>query len=72
VIAQVADAPLLRAGERVLAALDLVPLYARVDLVRNDAEDGFWLMELELIEPTLYLGSDAKAALRFAEFLVAD
>lgn len=76
---------LLAAGSRVLHALGGVPLqarggtpcrargdaplYARVDLVRANDADGFWLMELELIEPSLYLRTDAKAPGRFARAL---
>ena len=41
------------------------PLYARVDLVR-DAGDDFALMELEIIEPALYLRMDPGAPRRFA------
>lgn len=41
-------------------------LYARVDMVR--AEDGgFCLMELELIEPDLYLTYDLEASMRFKD-----
>lgn len=54
------DAPkgALEAAEAVLAKADGTPLtYARVDLVRGS--DGNWLlMELELIEPWLYLALD--------------
>ena len=54
------DAPegALEAAEAVLAKADGTPLtYARVDLVRG--ADGNWLlMELELIEPWLYLALD--------------
>jgi glutathione synthase/RimK-type ligase-like ATP-grasp enzyme len=54
------DAPegALEAAEAVLAKADGTPLtYARVDLVRG--ADGQWLlMELELIEPWLYLTLD--------------
>jgi glutathione synthase/RimK-type ligase-like ATP-grasp enzyme len=49
------------------AALDAVEedlLYARVDLVR-DLEGRPVLMELELVEPDLYLGFDPAAAERF-------
>ena len=43
----------LEAGSRILSMLDQRPLYARVDMVRN--ENGELLvMELELIEPFLY------------------
>lgn len=52
-------------GERVLAALDCVPLYARVDFVRG-ATGEFLLMELELVEPSLYLRTDPQAPQRFA------
>ncbi|WP_417744166.1 ATP-grasp domain-containing protein [Rosistilla oblonga] len=47
------EAALVAAADRVIAALDEVPLYARVDLVRTQQE-SFALMELELIEPRLY------------------
>lgn len=42
------------AAECVLAALDDVPLYARVDMVRAPDTGCLLLMELELIEPFLY------------------
>lgn len=58
---------LLRAGSAVMAALPEPPLYARVDLVRASGGDGFWLMELELVEPSLYLRMDREAPRRFAE-----
>ena len=40
-------------------------MYARVDLVRNDANE-FEVMELELIEPSLYLRTHDEAPGRFA------
>jgi glutathione synthase/RimK-type ligase-like ATP-grasp enzyme len=43
-----------------LAALDPTPLYARVDAV--DTHEGLRLMELELIEPTLWLRWSPPAA----------
>ena len=52
-------------GQRAVEALPERPLYARVDLVRNDA-DEFEVMELELIEPSLYLRTDTGAPARFA------
>ena len=74
------DADLLDAGDNAIDALKYafrqkgdVPdcwsideelLYARVDLVRFGR--GFALMELELIEPALYLRMDPGAPLRFA------
>ena len=60
-----ADPPaaMLRAAERALHSLDV--LYARVDLV--EASAGVTLMELELIEPSLFLKTSSGAAKRFAE-----
>jgi glutathione synthase/RimK-type ligase-like ATP-grasp enzyme len=55
---------LLRDGERVLAQLPEVPLYARVDGVCSDGR--FLLLELEVIDPSLFLRSVAGAAERFA------
>ena len=56
-------------AERALATLALRPLYARVDLLRN-AEGVEHLMELELIDPELYMRYDTAAPKRFAETLV--
>jgi hypothetical protein len=54
-----------QAAARILAAVEEPLLYARVDLVRG--LDGTpRLIELELIEPDLYLGYDAEAGARFA------
>lgn len=52
------------AAERILAAVEEELLYARIDLVRDHAGAPL-LMELELVEPDLYLGYDAGAAARF-------
>lgn len=41
-------------------------LYARVDMVRDD-QGRFCLMELELIEPDLFLGHDLEASMRFKD-----
>jgi hypothetical protein len=51
----VAPAPALMLGMAALAACPAMPLYARVDMIR-DARGAFALMELELIEPSLFLG----------------
>jgi glutathione synthase/RimK-type ligase-like ATP-grasp enzyme len=67
--AVVASAELRAAAEATLAALIVTPLYARVDLVRANS-GGFWLMELELVEPSLYLRMDPGAPERFARALV--
>ncbi len=55
---------LLAAGERVTELLDSNLLYARVDFVRDG--EAFLLMELELIEPSLYLRMNENAPARFA------
>ena len=62
------DVLLLR-GQQAIAALSTPPLYARIDFVRNAAGD-FDVMELELIEPSLYLRMDPEAPARFAGAIV--
>jgi glutathione synthase/RimK-type ligase-like ATP-grasp enzyme len=52
--------------EQAIATLKPAPLYARIDLVR-DAERDFRIMELELIEPSMYLRTEAGAPARFAQ-----
>jgi len=59
------DAAEHEAAERVLAAVDEPLLYARIDLVRG-LDGGPQLIELELIEPDLYLGYESGAGTRFA------
>jgi glutathione synthase/RimK-type ligase-like ATP-grasp enzyme len=66
-----ADDALRHTGGRVLRALGEAPLYARVDLVRTPDGSGFWLMELELIEPSLYFRMDPQAPVRFARGFAA-
>lgn len=61
-----ASQELLEMGASCLRALGEPPLYARVDLVRSNQGNGYWLMELELIEPSLYLRMDPEAPRRFA------
>ena len=56
---------LLIRAQQALEALPETLLYARVDLVRND-ENDFLVMELELIEPSMYLRTDPAAPMRFA------
>ena len=64
------DASELEVSERVLAAIDEPLLYARVDLVRG--LDGRWcLIELELVEPDLYLEHDAAGGAAFVEAVTA-
>jgi hypothetical protein len=59
------EAGLLRRGVEALASTPSVPLYARIDFVRNQAGD-FDVMELELIEPSLYLRMHPAAPAGFA------
>ena len=61
------DAQLIEAGSKALAALAEVPLYARVDGIVRDGE--FLLMELELIEPNLFLDLQAGSPEAFASAL---
>ncbi|MGH9948226.1 MAG: ATP-grasp domain-containing protein, partial [Pyrinomonadaceae bacterium] len=59
------DAGLLRAATETLAMIGRNLLYARIDFVRDET-DNFALMELELIEPALYLRMNDGAPERFA------
>ena len=54
----------VRQAECALLTLPETPLYARVDGILRDG--AFLLMELELIEPNLYLENDSRAAVRLA------
>jgi len=56
-------------AQRALDALPCRPLYARVDMVRNPAGD-FEVMELELVEPSLYLRMDPAAPMRLARAII--
>jgi len=60
---------LLAAGNAAISAIGQKLLYARVDLVRSG--DTFRLMELELLEPSLYLRIDPGAPDRFADAVAA-
>jgi hypothetical protein len=56
-------------GLRALSVIPLTPLYARVDLLRRS--DGVDLvMELELIDPELYIRFNPESANRFASALL--
>lgn len=61
----VPDDDLRRVSDEILAMIRESLLYARIDLVRDD-QDQFRLMELELIEPALYLRTDPNAPAAFA------
>jgi len=56
---------LKKTAERILSSIKPVPLYARIDLVRTQDND-FALIELELIEPSLYFNLDDESPRRFA------
>lgn len=53
-------------AESILARIKPIPLYARIDLVRT-AGNNFALMELELIEPSLYFNMNEESPIRFAK-----
>jgi glutathione synthase/RimK-type ligase-like ATP-grasp enzyme len=58
-------ARLLDEARRILDAVEGPVVYARVDGV--DTRDGFRLLELELLEPALYLARSPEAPRRFAD-----
>lgn len=55
-------------SQRILALMPEPALYARVDVVLLDGR--LWLMEVEVIEPDLFLNHDEGAAARFAGILI--
>lgn len=59
------QALLRQRGFQALECVSPKPLYARIDFVRDDRND-FRVMEMELIEPSLYLRMHPDAPLRFA------
>jgi hypothetical protein len=61
------EPPFARAA---LAAAGFPTLYARVDLIRDEA-GALRLMELELVEPSLFLGFAPDAAQRLADAVLA-
>lgn len=60
-----AEPALLAAGDKAMRAIGETLLYARADLVRHG--DEFRVMELELVEPAIYLRMDPGAPERFAD-----
>ena len=56
-------------AQKVLKALPELPLYSRLDFVRNP-RGHFEIMEIELIEPSMYLRFDSEAPKRFADAIV--
>jgi glutathione synthase/RimK-type ligase-like ATP-grasp enzyme len=67
--AVVAEPQEIEIGQRALSALSETPLYARIDLVRG-ADGVDRLMELELIDPELYMRFDSESPRRFASALL--
>ncbi|HET6528378.1 MAG TPA: hypothetical protein VFG39_06470, partial [Balneolaceae bacterium] len=57
---------LLASARELLQILHPKPFYTRIDYVRT-SNDTFALMELELIEPSLYFNMDDESPERFAE-----
>jgi predicted transcriptional regulator len=53
-------------GKNIIDKLSVIPLYGRTDLVRTTDND-FALMELELIEPSLYFNMDSESPTRFTK-----
>ena len=65
-----APGDLVATAHNVVSLVEPQPAYVRADFVRDDA-GRFLLMELELIEPSLYFRADPESAARFAEALVS-
>jgi len=65
ILAAVPEAKLLQRARQAIATITPAPLYARIDFIR-DAQDDFLVMELEMIEPSMYLRMDPEAPVRFA------
>jgi glutathione synthase/RimK-type ligase-like ATP-grasp enzyme len=60
---------ILKTAQKVIEVIKPEPLYARVDLVRME-NDRFALMELELIEPSLYFNMDPVSPERFVKAFI--
>jgi glutathione synthase/RimK-type ligase-like ATP-grasp enzyme len=66
-----ADAPQMELAQEALGQLDEPPLYARVDLVTG-LDGNPCLIELELIEPNLYLDTRPGAAAQLAHAVLSE
>lgn len=60
------ESQLIKTAEKIQSLLQPKPLYSRIDCVRTST-GSFALMELELIEPSLYFNMDPESPKRFAE-----
>jgi len=69
ILALAAPDALIRTAHDVIAMLGPAPVYARADFVHVGGR--YLLMELELIEPSLYFRTDPASAERFATALTA-
>lgn len=65
IVSVMPEPSLLAAGDTVMRLVDPSPAYARADFVRG-TDGRFMVMELELIEPSMYLRMDSDAPARFA------
>jgi hypothetical protein len=65
VIAADPEPALLETATGVLGLVEPMPVYARCDFIRGP-DERFLLMELEVVEPSLYLRMDEAAPMRFA------
>ena len=61
------DESLLNIGQKIVSAIPFDHLYARVDLVKY--KNDFVLMELELIEPSLYFRTNSQSVVHFKRAL---
>ncbi|GER90334.1 hypothetical protein KDW_44960 [Dictyobacter vulcani] len=59
-----------RFAQNILAQLPVAPLYARIDIIR-DENNRLYLMELELVEPGLWLEFAPHAVERFADAIAS-
>ena len=59
------ESALLETAANVLSLVEPMPVYARCDFIRGP-DERFLLMELEVIEPSLYLRMDSESPMRFA------
>ena len=63
------EALLVKRASEAVWALSVRPLYGRADMIRNPDGD-FEIMELELVEPSMYLRMDPGAPMRFARAII--
>ncbi len=63
------EALLVTRASEAVRALSVRPLYGRADMIRNPDGD-FEVMELELVEPSMYLRMDPEAPMRLASAIV--